>query len=91
VEPHERARLLVRTANGLEPASLWLGEHGMPITVSGWKQVFASANERCWVNDYCARRHRHDPVPPVGEAPGMFATRQFRRSLAWHIARRPGG
>jgi hypothetical protein len=47
LEPHERARLLVRTADGLEPASLWLGEHGMPITVSGWKQVFASANERC--------------------------------------------
>ncbi len=47
LEPHERARLLVRTAGGLEPASLWLGEHGMPITVSGWKQVFASANERC--------------------------------------------
>jgi site-specific recombinase XerD len=47
LEPHERARLLIRTADGLEPASLWLGEHGMPITVSGWKQVFTSANERC--------------------------------------------
>jgi hypothetical protein len=44
-----------------------------------------------WVNDYCARRHHHDQVPPVGDAPWMFATRQFRRSLAWHIARRPGG
>jgi hypothetical protein len=47
LEPHERALLLVRTADGLEPAALWLGEHGMPITVSGWKQVFAAANERC--------------------------------------------
>lgn len=47
LEPHERARLLVRTAGGLEPAALWLGEHGMPITASGWKQVFAAANERC--------------------------------------------
>jgi hypothetical protein len=44
-----------------------------------------------WVNDYCARRHRRDPVPTVGDAPWMFAARQFRRSLAWHIARRPGG
>ena len=47
LDPHERARLLVRTAGGLEPAALWLGEHGMPITASGWKQVFATANERC--------------------------------------------
>jgi len=47
LEPHERARLLVRTAGGLEPAALWLGEHGMPVTASGWKQVFAAANERC--------------------------------------------
>jgi integrase len=38
---------MVRTPGGLEPAALWLGEHGMPITVSGWKQVFATANERC--------------------------------------------
>jgi integrase len=26
----ERARLLVRTPDGLEPAALWLAEHGMP-------------------------------------------------------------
>jgi hypothetical protein len=44
-----------------------------------------------WVNDYCALRHRHDPVPPVGDVPWRFATRQFRRTLAWHIAHRPGG
>jgi hypothetical protein len=46
LEPHERARLLVRAAGcRLEPACLWLGEHGMPITVSGAEAVFASANE----------------------------------------------
>jgi hypothetical protein len=44
-----------------------------------------------WVSDYCARRHRYESVPPVGDAPWRFATRQFRRTLAWHIARRPGG
>jgi hypothetical protein len=31
LEPHERARLLVRTADGLESAALWLGEHGLPL------------------------------------------------------------
>jgi site-specific recombinase XerD len=59
LEPHERARLLVRTAGGLEPAALWLGEHGMPITVSGWKQVFATANERCERAGVAALCHPH--------------------------------
>src|SRR5260370_21245621 len=45
LEPHERARLLVRAAGGLEPAALWLGEHGLPITLSRWEQVFAAADE----------------------------------------------
>lgn len=59
LEPHERARLLVRTADGLEPAALWLGEHGMPITVSGWKQVFTAANERCERAGVAVRCHPH--------------------------------
>jgi site-specific recombinase XerD len=59
LDPHERARLLVRTAGGLEPAALWLGEHGMPITVSGWKQVFATANERCERAGVAALCHPH--------------------------------
>jgi len=59
LEPHERARLLVRTAGGLEPAALWLGEHGMPITVSGWKQVFATANGRCERAGVEVRCHPH--------------------------------
>ncbi len=59
LEPHERTRLLVRTAEGLEPAALWLGEHGMPITLSGWKQVFAAANERCERAGVAVRCHPH--------------------------------
>jgi site-specific recombinase XerD len=59
LEPHERARLLVRTADGLEPAALWLGEHGMPITASGWKQVFTAANERCERAGVAVRCHPH--------------------------------
>lgn len=44
----ERRRLLVATADGgWEPAMVWLNQWGLPMTVSGWKQVFADANDRC--------------------------------------------
>jgi integrase len=45
--PAERARLLVRTPGGLEPAVLWLGEHGLPVSLSGWKDIFRTASARC--------------------------------------------
>jgi hypothetical protein len=44
-----------------------------------------------WINAYCTSRGRRDVVPDIGGAPWRFTTRQFRRTLAWHIARRPGG
>lgn len=37
LKPAERYRLLVDTEDGLEPALFWLGESGMPITVSTWE------------------------------------------------------
>jgi site-specific recombinase XerD len=45
--PGERTRLLVRTPDGLEPAALWLAEHGMPVSLSGWKGIFRDASSRC--------------------------------------------
>lgn len=45
--PAERRRLLVETAEGLEPAMFWLGEDGWPLAVSTWKSMFATANGRC--------------------------------------------
>ncbi|MGX6605783.1 hypothetical protein ACWKSP_27165 [Micromonosporaceae bacterium Da 78-11] len=44
-----------------------------------------------WVSDYCKARHRTDAIPPVAGRPWQLSTRQFRRTLAWFIARRPGG
>lgn len=44
-----------------------------------------------WVNDYCAARGRIDGIPDVNGDPWRLSTRQFRRTLAWYIARRPGG
>jgi len=44
-----------------------------------------------WINDYCRRHQRPDRIPDVQGQPPKLTTRQFRRTLAWFIARRPGG
>ncbi|WP_410580144.1 hypothetical protein [Amycolatopsis sp. lyj-108] len=44
-----------------------------------------------WVNDYCVTHGRADGIPMVDKKPWRLSTRQFRRTLAWFIARRPGG
>lgn len=49
------------------------------------------ASFAAWVNSYCAHRARGDAIPLVNGQPWVFSTRQFRRTLAWFIARQPGG
>jgi len=44
-----------------------------------------------WVNDYCDPRRRRDTIPDVDGHPWRLSPSQFRRTLAWYIARRPGG
>ncbi|MDJ0363414.1 hypothetical protein [Rhodococcus sp. H29-C3] len=44
-----------------------------------------------WINNYCHEHDRSDTVPDVDGAPWKLSSRQFRRTLAWYIARRPGG
>ncbi|MFF4402632.1 hypothetical protein [Streptomyces sp. NPDC001480] len=44
-----------------------------------------------WINTYCTERGRPDGVPEERGRPPRLTTRQFRRTLAWFIARRPGG
>lgn len=44
-----------------------------------------------WINTYCAEHGRPDGVPLVNGRPWPLSSRQFRRTLAWFIARRPGG
>jgi hypothetical protein len=44
-----------------------------------------------WINTYCAARGRADGIPPIDGRSWQLTTRQFRRTLAWFIARRPGG
>jgi hypothetical protein len=44
-----------------------------------------------WITAYCDDRSRPDGIPlERGQLPRL-TTRQFRRTLAWFIARRPGG
>ncbi|MFI5591199.1 hypothetical protein ACIA5G_39535 [Amycolatopsis sp. NPDC051758] len=44
-----------------------------------------------WVNRYCQAHDRGDAIPDVHGQPVRLRTAQFRRTLAWFIARRPGG
>jgi hypothetical protein len=42
-----------------------------------------------WVNERTARPGQEDTIP--ADPHGHIGTSRFRRTLAWHIARRPGG
>lgn len=44
-----------------------------------------------WVGRYCTDRDLPGTIPTIAAAPYRLSTRQFRRTLAWYIARRPGG
>lgn len=44
-----------------------------------------------WINDYCRVHGRDDALPDVHGTRWRLTTRQFRRTLAWFIARQPGG
>ncbi|MFJ2590652.1 hypothetical protein [Streptomyces sp. NPDC087538] len=44
-----------------------------------------------WINDYCQQHGRTDGIPTVNKQPWHLKNSQFRRTLAWFIARRPGG
>jgi site-specific recombinase XerD len=55
----ERRLLLVEGLGGLEPAMLWLGESGQPLSVSAWKAMFATANRRCRAAGVPLAAHAH--------------------------------
>ncbi|MFC9234934.1 hypothetical protein ACFTZK_00285 [Streptomyces decoyicus] len=44
-----------------------------------------------WINDYCTAHGRGDFTPLVNSCRWPMTTRQFRRTVAWFIAHRPGG
>lgn len=53
--------------------------------------VRAMSRLMAWVNDYCEAGERTDGIPNVNGRVWNLETRQFRRTLAWSIARQPGG
>lgn len=44
-----------------------------------------------WINEYCTTHGLPDRIPLVRKTRWRLSTSQFRRTLAWFIARRPGG
>lgn len=46
---------------------------------------------RTWVNEHAARHSHSGVIPTVDGQPWRLTSGQFRRTLAWFIARRPGG
>ncbi|WP_416263717.1 hypothetical protein ACNANV_11145 [Curtobacterium flaccumfaciens pv. flaccumfaciens] len=55
----QRKEVWLRTADGLEPAWLWLTESGFPMTASGWQGVFVAANRRVAKAGGMTRCHPH--------------------------------
>ncbi|OCB50823.1 hypothetical protein A5722_32295 [Mycobacterium vulneris] len=60
-------------------------------TLGTWSTTNQLQMFREWINNYCVARGRTDAIPDVNGQPWCFTTSQFRRTLAWFIAREPGG
>jgi integrase len=43
----------------LEPASLWLNRHGLPVMPGTWQSMFGDANDRCRRHAVGLRAHPH--------------------------------
>ncbi|MEV0343845.1 hypothetical protein AB0H49_33020 [Nocardia sp. NPDC050713] len=68
----------------------WAEEHGGRAlntgTTNNWLNRFVR-----WVNNCRTTHHRTDTIPDIDGSPFRLKTSQFRRTLAWFIARRLGG
>jgi integrase len=60
----------------------------VPKTMTTSRQLNELA---AWISGYCRDHGRADVIPAVNGQPFRLQTRQFRRTLAWFIARQPGG
>ncbi len=60
----------------------------VPKTMTTSRQLNELA---AWIGGYCREHGRADVIPAVNGQPFRLQTRQFRRTLAWFIARQPGG
>jgi hypothetical protein len=84
----------------LQPADAKYLFTALPAT-TGWRGADRSMTNKCtnlglnemvdWINAYSAENNRADSIPFVRRQRWRLSTSQFRRTLAWFIARRPGG
>lgn len=86
LQPADTDLLFARLPHGPGSHS---GDETTPLSAGGTNRQLASFIE--WVDDYCTTRGRHDTIPLINGQRWQLSTRQFRRTLAWFIARRPGG
>nr|WSX50718.1 hypothetical protein OG409_18270 [Streptomyces sp. NBC_00974] len=72
-----------------------------PLGQAAQKTIFAAMTSQttnqqlnrfvAWINDYCADQCRPDAIPKVNKMVLHLKTSLFRRTLAWFVARHPGG
>jgi hypothetical protein len=48
LNPRQRRRLFICSAEGLEPASLWLNGHGLPVMPGTWQSMFSPKFPLVW-------------------------------------------
>lgn len=58
-DAQQRSEMLLDSPTGVEPASLWVGESGMPLSVAAWKWMFRESNDRCRSLGVDVRCHPH--------------------------------
>lgn len=58
---------------------------GVNATIDGMARLVK------WINEFCAEHGRDDSISQVNGKDWRLVTKQFRRTLAWTIARQPGG
>ncbi|MET8248712.1 hypothetical protein ABZV31_32600 [Streptomyces sp. NPDC005202] len=86
----------VRVLERLQPADTDLLLHSLGPHPKPGAMTLRTSNELInqvitWINNYCRAYDLTDAIPDVNGSPWKLTTRQFRRTLAWYIARRPGG
>lgn len=59
LNPRQRRRLFTCGAEGLEPTTLWLNRHGLPVMPGTWQSMFGAANDRCRRHAVGLRAHPH--------------------------------
>ncbi|WP_194908949.1 hypothetical protein [Catenulispora rubra] len=97
-EPVARAVAVLETLQLPDQTFLFARLHHSPAYSRGLGQALSSAatNEQlnefvAWITDYCRQTGRLDGIPLIDKRVFNLTTSQFRRTLAWFIARRPGG